>query len=63
MDDLAAIPRIRQLAPETKICVLTGYPSADGGERAAELGAHAYLEKGQATSHMVDVLHQLGLET
>ncbi|MDQ3896477.1 MAG: PAS domain S-box protein, partial [Actinomycetota bacterium] len=62
MDGLAAIPRIRQISPETKICVLTGYPSADGGERAAELGAHAYLEKGQATAHIADVLHQLCLE-
>lgn len=62
VDGLAAIPHIRRVSPATKICVLTGYPATDAGERAAELGAHAYLEKGQATSHIVDVLHRLCLE-
>ncbi len=61
MDGLSAIPEIRLRAPGTKICVLSGYPSGDVAVSASDLGAHAYLEKGDAARKLTQLLRQLCL--
>ncbi len=47
MDGLEAIGRIREVAPETGIVVLSGFSVGRLGEAALEVGAHRYLEKGE----------------
>lgn len=46
MDGLEALPEIRRAAPETKVVVLSGFDSPVIVERALELGAVRYVEKG-----------------
>jgi YesN/AraC family two-component response regulator len=48
MDGMEAIPQIREVSPETKIVMLTGFDSGRLSEQAMSLGAHAYLEKSLA---------------
>lgn len=45
MGGLEALPRLRRLAPETAVLVLSTAPGEDFEERAIELGATAYLQK------------------
>ena len=46
VDGLEAIPRIRACAPRTAIAVLSGLGAHQMAARAADLGAHVYVEKG-----------------
>lgn len=62
LDGLSAIPEIRRRSPRTKICVLSGYPSDDLALSASDLGAHAYLEKGNAARDLTRLLLELCLE-
>jgi two-component system, chemotaxis family, chemotaxis protein CheY len=48
MDGMEAIPKIREVSPETRIVMLTGFDSGRLAEQAMSLGAHAYLEKSLA---------------
>jgi DNA-binding NarL/FixJ family response regulator len=48
MDGMQAIPKIREVSPETRIVMLTGFDSGRLAEQAMSLGAHAYLEKSLA---------------
>lgn len=45
LDGLAALPRLRQIAPETRIVVLSAYPASLHGQAALEAGAAAYVQK------------------
>ena len=46
MDGLEALPRLREVAPETQVLVLSTAPPTHGfEERAVELGAVGYLQK------------------
>jgi PAS domain S-box-containing protein len=56
MDGLQAIPEIRRVSPETKIVILSGFDEGRMRPVALELGAHAYLEKGEATTEVVEAL-------
>ena len=47
MDGLEAIQRLREVAPDTVIVVLSGFSAGRLGEAALELGADRYLEKGE----------------
>jgi DNA-binding NarL/FixJ family response regulator len=47
MDGLEAIQRLREVAPDTAIVVLSGFSAGRLGEAALELGADRYLEKGE----------------
>jgi len=45
MDGLAAIPRIKEASPRTRIVVLSGFGGREMAERAVSLGADRYVEK------------------
>ena len=47
MDGLEAIPRIREVSPETSIIVFSGFAAERMREPALSLGAVRYLEKGE----------------
>lgn len=59
MDGLQAIPEILEASPETKVVVLSGFDETRMKPVALELGAVAYLEKGEATSGVLETLTAL----
>jgi DNA-binding NarL/FixJ family response regulator len=46
MDGLEALPCIREVAPEMKIVVFSGFSASRLAERSLQLGADDYVEKG-----------------
>ena len=59
MDGMEAIPRIREVAPATKIVMLTGFDSGDLSAKAMTLGAAAYLEKSLALIDISSTLQEV----
>jgi YesN/AraC family two-component response regulator len=59
MDGLQAIPKLRQVAPRTKIAVLSGFDNGSMAATALQLGAHLYLDKGTALLELPTPLLQL----
>ena len=58
MDGLAAIPRIKELSPRTRIVVLSGFGAREMAEQAVVIGADSYVEKTtfqKLTSVLIDV--------
>jgi DNA-binding NarL/FixJ family response regulator len=47
MDGLEAIPRIREVSPDTAIVVFSGFAAERMREPALKLGAARYVEKGE----------------
>ena len=47
MDGLEALPLIREAAPATRILVFSGFAAERMAKPAMDLGAHAYIEKGE----------------
>jgi CheY-like chemotaxis protein len=61
LDGVSALPRLRMVAPRSRVVVLTAVPKASDPGTAA-LGAAAYVEKTVATDRLVpDVLAGAGL--
>lgn len=58
-DGLQAIGEIRLAAPDAKICVMTGLGYEVVADKAYELGAHAFVEKGSALDELPGVLRRL----
>ncbi|MEO5577021.1 MAG: response regulator transcription factor [Gaiellaceae bacterium] len=56
MDGLEAIPGIRSGAPGAAIVVLSGFARGRLDRKVLELGADAYVEKGEAFSKIVSTL-------
>ena len=48
MDGLQAIPQLRQVAPNSKIAVLSGFDTNSMATTALQLGADLYLDKATA---------------
>jgi signal transduction histidine kinase len=69
MDGLQAIPEIRRASPDTRIVILSGFDETRMQPVALELGAHAYLQKGEAANEIVQTLatlfpeHSVGMRT
>ncbi|MBK5306262.1 MAG: response regulator [Frankiaceae bacterium] len=59
MDGLQAIPEIQRLSPRTKIVILSGFDETRMRPVAMELGATAYLEKGEAMNEIVQTLVEM----
>lgn len=53
MDGMEALPRIIDTAPSTRVIMLTAFGSERIRQRADELGAHGYLEKGIPPNDLV----------
>ncbi|MDX6398054.1 MAG: hypothetical protein QOJ43_1462 [Gaiellaceae bacterium] len=56
LDGLQAIPSIRAASPATAIVVLSGFARGQLDREALELGASAYVEKGEAFSLIASTL-------
>jgi len=59
MDGLEALPRLRQLAPDALIAVLSGFEGGRIARSTSELGADAYFEKGTPPAAVLDALKDL----
>jgi YesN/AraC family two-component response regulator len=59
MDGLEAIPLIKAASPNTKIVVLSGFEADRMAERAIDLGADSYLQKGVALGDISQMLWNL----
>jgi DNA-binding NarL/FixJ family response regulator len=55
-DGLAATRRIREVAPDTVVAVVTAHRDPDWVVRAAQAGASAFIPKDGSLSEMIDVL-------
>jgi DNA-binding NarL/FixJ family response regulator len=59
MDGLEALAEIRRRTPDTKVVVFSGCGKDQAAAKALELGAAAYLEKGEAIDKLVSLLTDL----
>ena len=59
MDGLEAIQRIREVAPDTGIVVLSGFSARRLGEAAMDIGADRYLEKGEPGDVIRSTIHEV----
>jgi DNA-binding NarL/FixJ family response regulator len=59
MDGLAALPRLRSAAPDTKVVVFSGFDSVAVEREARSAGAHGYIEKGVAVLEVVERLRRI----
>ena len=58
-DGLQATRRIREVAPDTVIAVVTGHGDAEWISRAAQAGASAFIPKGGSLLEMIDMLQRV----
>lgn len=58
-DGLQATRRIREVAPDTVIAVVTGHCSAEWVSKAARAGASAFIPKGGPLVEMIDILRRV----
>jgi CheY-like chemotaxis protein len=56
LDGLAALPRLHEASPESRIVMLSAFPRAAQEAQALAAGAAAYVEKTVATDELVDEL-------
>jgi signal transduction histidine kinase len=56
LDGLGALPRLREVAPDARTVVLSGYPASRYAAVATQQGATVYLEKGLAGHDLVERL-------
>jgi DNA-binding NarL/FixJ family response regulator len=62
LSGMQALPLLRQVAPASRVVVLTSEPPARGAAAALAAGAAAYVEKGGNPGHLVqDILSGAGL--
>ncbi|HEX4189613.1 MAG TPA: ATP-binding protein [Marmoricola sp.] len=59
MDGLEALPTIRGLVPASHIIVLSGFGATQMAERALDLGANGYLEKGASLGRVLDHIRDI----
>ena len=62
LDGLAALPIIRQKAPESEILILTMHQSVDLARIAADRGARAYIIKSLLTTELVPKIEALSAQ-
>ncbi|MDQ3955839.1 MAG: response regulator transcription factor [Actinomycetota bacterium] len=56
MDGLQALPRLRAVAPESTVIVLSAFEEEVMARRAVDLGATLYIEKGTPASEVADAV-------
>lgn len=58
-DGLEALSRIRSRDAEVPVIILTGFAAADARDRAVELGATEFIEKGPAVRGLPELVVEL----
>jgi DNA-binding NarL/FixJ family response regulator len=57
-DGLEAIPRLREVAPDTAIIVLSGFGAGRMSPQVLAAGAHGYIEKGESFAGIRRAVHE-----
>ncbi|HEX2017166.1 MAG TPA: response regulator transcription factor [Solirubrobacteraceae bacterium] len=60
-DGLEAIPRIRHVAPETAVIVLSGFGAGRMAPQVLAAGAHGYIEKGESFAGIRRAVREVAL--
>lgn len=61
MDGLTALPALRDVAPNVRVVVLSGFPTDEMGPAAEQAGAVGYLEKGRNPQGLAADIHELAV--
>ena len=61
MDGWEALPKLREISPDTRIVVISAMPSTGNADRALSLGASRYLEKTVSLNELADALVEVAL--
>ena len=56
LDGLSAIPKLHEVAPKSRILVLSGFSSGLVAEQAIELCAMGYVEKGRPAEEIMEAV-------
>jgi YesN/AraC family two-component response regulator len=59
MDGMEALPRIKEVAPNAVVVMLSGYPFSTAGQGALNAGAHGYLEKSDLVKGLIPRLERI----
>ncbi|WP_460711694.1 response regulator [Nocardioides dilutus] len=59
MDGLEALPTIRRLVPQAKIVVLSGFGATQMSDKAMNIGADGYLQKGMALKRIIEYVKDI----
>jgi DNA-binding NarL/FixJ family response regulator len=60
LDGLEALPEIRRVAPQAAVIVLSAFEARAMAQRALELGAAGYLEKGATPEAIIEAVERRG---
>jgi DNA-binding NarL/FixJ family response regulator len=60
LDGLEAIPRIKEVSPETGIVIFSGFSAERMSAPALALGADRYVEKGEPVEYVREVVREVG---
>lgn len=59
---LDILPQLRKMLPRAAIVMFSGFESVAIAEKAKQLGADAYVEKGTPSTELLDILRDLTAE-
>ena len=59
IDGLEALPRLRELAPEASIVVLSSFSAEEMADAALAAGADRYVDKRESFAHIREVVREL----
>jgi DNA-binding NarL/FixJ family response regulator len=59
IDGLAALPRVRELAPEARVVVLSSFSAEEMADAALAAGADRYVDKRESFAHIRDVVREV----
>ncbi len=59
MDGLQALPRVRQVAPDSKVVIFSGFETGTLARQARAGGADGYIEKGTGVIDLVARLREI----
>ena len=62
MDGLQALPKVRRVAPATKVVIFSGFETSSIARQARESGADGYIEKGTGVLDLVARLREICLD-
>ena len=63
LNGLEALPRVRELAPDSRIVVLSSFSAEEKGAEAEAAGADRYLDKRESFARIREVIRELAAST
>ena len=57
MDGISVLKAVKQVAPDSEVIVITGYPTLETAKEAVQLGADDYLAKPVGPAEVINATH------